>query len=154
MLTRYLVNPIFILIVSQNFFTAQTSGVTSRRTLQVLQPSAVNKPLGKKIEVHANKHVEQKSLLNCIKARLQTFLIFFSRLGRLFLRGSYWVLTRLEDQRGLKLKWQWNPQTQKMKTKLKESLRKLMSLWSKVILVLSHTYHVERKDQQQYTLHL
>ncbi|XP_058233272.1 geminin [Hemibagrus wyckioides] len=35
----------------KNFFTAQTSGASSgRRTLQVLQPSAVNKPLGKMIE--------------------------------------------------------------------------------------------------------
>ncbi|XP_053469086.1 geminin [Ictalurus furcatus] len=32
----------------KNFFTTQTSGASSRRrTLQVLQPSAVNKPLGK-----------------------------------------------------------------------------------------------------------
>ncbi|XP_026785313.1 geminin [Pangasianodon hypophthalmus] len=35
----------------KNFFTAQTSVASSgRRTLQVLQPSAVNKPLGKMIE--------------------------------------------------------------------------------------------------------
>lgn len=37
----------------QKFFVAPTSGAESgRRTLQVLQPSAVNKNLGRIIEVH------------------------------------------------------------------------------------------------------
>lgn len=40
------------LFFSQKFFVAPTSGVGSgRRTLQVLQPSAVNKNLGRIIEV-------------------------------------------------------------------------------------------------------
>lgn len=49
----HLWKPVFYpLCFWQNFFTAQTSGASSRRrTLQVLQPSAVNKPLGKMVEV-------------------------------------------------------------------------------------------------------
>ncbi|KAK2836375.1 hypothetical protein Q7C36_014244 [Tachysurus vachellii] len=51
----------------KNFFTAQTSGVTSRRTLQVLQPSAVNKPLGKKIE--SGKAVPKRKLWGAVQVK-------------------------------------------------------------------------------------